>query len=157
VSDEDWLPLPSFLDRVLLRGTPDARLDLCRFRIIIGRDSADILIRSLPSIDDARAAFATHGRNFTEPALTAFVQHHDGTVDSYPATPVPPQVIVASESIPNLGDESYLWKGYGNNLRGVVKFRAGQFIVELNAPSEDAVRKLANRIAGLLDGRHMSP
>ena len=69
-----------------------------------------------------------------------------------PATPPRPfdPPIVSTESLSNLGDENFVWLGYGNNKRGVIKMRTGRFLADLNVPTLEDAERLARRMVDLL-------
>jgi hypothetical protein len=138
------------VERLLLRGD-DGMLDTCYFGVRFGRDSGHLILRILPSVVLARSTFEFDGNQFTAPKSSSYVQRRDGTVTDYkPAQFDPP--IQSSESLPNLGDENYVWRGYGHNSRGVIKLRVGRFLANLNAPTLADAEHLARRLADLLSG-----
>jgi hypothetical protein len=57
---------------------------------------------------------------------------------------------VSDESLANLGDENFVWRGYGNNKRGVIKMRVGRFLADLNVPTVADAERLARRVVELL-------
>lgn len=105
------------------------------------------------SVDEARSAFATHGHRFDAPRLSTHVEHADGTIThSPPPPPVPP--IFSNESVPRLGDENFVWRGYGNNKRGVIKMRVGRFLADFNLPTVEDAERFARRMVHLLTAQH---
>jgi hypothetical protein len=99
-------------------------MDLCLFRIRLSADSGHIAVRILPAEEDARSIFASDGDKFIAPVAHLSVRHTGGsvTVGSPPAFQPP---IASTETLPALGDENHVWRGYGNNARGVLKMRGG--------------------------------
>jgi hypothetical protein len=141
------LSLPDTIERLLLESEPESTLDWCMFNIRLGHDSGYVSLHVLPSADDARTLFARDGNAFVAPKLS--LQLRDGTVTDYK----PPQFdppIVSHESLANLGDENFLWRGYGNNKRGVIKMRVGRFLADLNVPTVADAERLARRVVELL-------
>jgi hypothetical protein len=121
----------------------------CVISLSLERDSAYLSIRCAPTTAEAEATFAHEGNQFVAPVLTSSVRHADGTVShSGPADFASP--IVSTERLAGVGDDSYLWRGYGNNERGVVKFLIGRFIGQVNAPTVTEASRLAGRIVELL-------
>ena len=47
--------------------------------------------------------------------------------------------------------DGFLWRGYDNNERGVVRVRIGRYLIEINAPTVAETERLA-RAAGALVG-----
>jgi hypothetical protein len=47
------------------------------------------------------------------------------------------------ERILGIGEEGFLWRGYGNNERGVVRVRIGRYLIEINAPTVAEAERLA--------------
>ena len=143
------LNLPATIERLLLESEPESTLDWCMFNIRLGHDSGHVFLHVLPSADDARTLFARDGNAFVAPKLSSHVQHRDATVTDYK----PPQFdppIVSDESLANLGDENFVWRGYGNNKRGVIKMRVGRFLADLNVPTVADAERLARRVVELL-------
>jgi hypothetical protein len=140
---------PDTIERLLLHNEPDCSVDLCLFRLRIRSDSGQIAVRILPSEEDARAIFASDGNKFVAPVLHTRMRRADGTVTAgSPAEFEPP--IVSSETLPALGHENYIWRGYGNNTRGVLKLRVGRFIADLNTPTIEDAERLARHLVELL-------
>jgi hypothetical protein len=136
------------VEHLLLHGD-DGMLDTCYFGVRFGRDSGHLVLRILPSIEQACATFANDGNQFVAPKSSSYVQRRDGTVTNYK----PPQFdppIPSNESLPNLGDENYVWRGYGHNSRGVIRLRVGRFLADLNVPTMADAERLARRLADLL-------
>jgi hypothetical protein len=140
--------LPNTIERLLLHNERDCSMDLCLFRIRVRDDSGHIGVRILPSEEDARSIFAADGNKFIAPVLHLSVRHGDGRVTGSPAEFEPP--IVSSETLPALGDENHIWRGYGNNTRGVLKLRVGRFIADLNTPTIEDAERLARHLVELL-------
>jgi hypothetical protein len=143
------LSLPATIERLLLESEPESTLDWCMFRIGLGRDSGHVWLHVLPTADEAQTLFARDGNAFVAPKLSSHVQQRDGTVTDY----TPPQLdlpILSHESLANLGDENFLWRGYGNNKRGVIKMRVGRFLADLNVPTVADAERLARRVVDLL-------
>jgi hypothetical protein len=141
--------LPGTIGRLRLQHEPECSMDWCLFRIRVRDDSGHIGVRILPSEEDARSIFASDGDKFIAPVAHLSVRHTDGSVTggSPPAFQPP---IVSSETLPALGDENHVWRGYGNNARGVVKLRVGQFIADLNTPTIEDAERLAGHLVELL-------
>ena len=141
--------LPGTIERLLLHNERDCSMDLFLFRIRVRDDSGHIGIRILPSEEDARSIFASDGNKFVAPVAHVSVRHADGSVTaSSPAVFQPP--IVSNETLPALGDENYIWRGYGNNTRGVLKLRVGRFVADLNTPTIEDAERLARHLVELL-------
>jgi hypothetical protein len=94
-------------------------------------------------------AFATHGQRFDAPTRSAHVEHADGTITHDPPPPADPPVL-SNESVPHLGDENFVWRGYGNNQRGVIKMRLGRFFADFNLPTVEGTERFARRMMTLL-------
>ena len=108
-------------------------------------DSAHVSIQRAPTDTEAKDWFKANGRRFSEPVAIARVQG-----DPTPTMLPPERVIESSESLPNVADEAYVWRGYGQNTRGVIKFRRGRFAGEVNAPSVDDATAVARGLSALL-------
>ena len=100
--------LPANVERLLLDGEPDATLDWCTFRVQFNRDSGYIFVRIFCSADESHQAFATHGNRFDAPKPSAHVEHADGSITYYPPPPPDPPIL-SNESVPDLGDENFVW------------------------------------------------
>jgi hypothetical protein len=109
------------------------------------RDTTHVSIRSAPSADEAKLAFQSDGRRFIQPVAILL---RDG--DNMPAELPRHRVLESSEALASVGDEAYLWRGYAQNTRGVVKFRSGRYVVEVNAPSVDDAIGSARGLSALL-------
>lgn len=141
--------LPATIERLLLNGERGATMDWCTFRVRFDRDSGYVFVRVFDSVADARAAFATHGHRFDAPMPSAHVEHADGTITYHPPPPPAPPIL-SNESMPNLADENFVWRGYGNT-RGVIKLRAGRFVADINLPTVDDAERFAHRVVALLN------
>src|SRR5580704_19257141 len=141
--------LLAHVERLILQGEPDGMLDTCYFGVRFGHDSGHLVLRILPSIEQARATFAIDGNQFVAPKSSSYVQRRDGTVTDYKPPRFDPP-IQSSESLPNLGDENYVWRGYGHNSRGVIKLRVGRFLADLNVPTMADAERFGRRLADLL-------
>ena len=108
-------------------------------------DSAHVSIRRAPTDNEAKEWFKADGRRFIEPVAIGRVQG-----DTEPTVLPPHRVIESSESLPHIADEAYVWRGYGRNTRGVIKFRRGRFAGEVNAPSVDDAIAVARGFSALL-------
>jgi hypothetical protein len=126
----------------------DGSLQFVLMNFRLAEDSAHRALRHAPSIDDAEAHFAQDGREFRPPTATAARAEADGTVREH-GTVVRNAPIRSNERLAGVGDEAYLWRGYTNNQRGVVKFRSGRFVGEVNAPSVEEAKLLAVRLVEL--------
>lgn len=141
--------LPDTIERLLLHNERDCSMDWCLFRIRMRDDSGHIAVRILPSEEDARSIFASDGDKFIAPVAHLSVRQADGSVTTgSPAEFEPP--IVSSESLPALGDENHIWRGYGNNARGVLKLRLGRFLADLNTPTIEDAERVARHLVELL-------
>jgi hypothetical protein len=141
------LSLPATIERLLLESDPESTLEWCMFNIRLGHDSGHLSLHVLPSADEARTSFARDGHAFVAPKVS--LQPREGTVTDYK----PPQFdppIVSHESLANLGDENFVWRGYGNNKRGVIKMRVGRFLADMNVPTVADAERLARRVVDLL-------
>jgi hypothetical protein len=143
--------LLAHVEHLILQGEPDGMLDTCYFGVRFGHDSGHLVLRILPSIEQARTTFAIDGSQFVAPKSSSYVQRRDGTVTDY-KTPQFDPPIQSNESLQNLGDENYVWRGYGHNSRGVIKLRVGRFLANLNVPTVADAERLAHRLADLLNG-----
>lgn len=112
----------------------------------IHNDTAHLAIRQAPSEAEAREWLETEGRLFREPVAVLRKQS-----DRAPVQLPPPNVIESSESISGIGDGANIWRGYGTNTRGVIKFRRGRFVGEVNAPSVEDATVMAKGLAALLN------
>jgi len=144
--------LTATIERLLFDAEPGATLDWCTFRVRFIHDSGYISVRIFPSVNEARTAFATHGNRFDVPKARVHVEHPDGTITYHPPPPPGPPIL-SNESVPNLDHENFVWRGYGNNQRGVVKMRVERFLADLNMPSVDDAERLARRVADVLRAR----
>jgi hypothetical protein len=143
------------IERLLLQDEADGALDTCYFGVRFERDTGGLVLRILPSVELARSTFEFDGNQFTAPKVHLGIRRaSDGTITERAWTPPPPPdpPIQSNESLPDLGDENYLWRGYGQNLRGVIKLRVGRFLADLNAPTMADAERLARRLADLLSG-----
>jgi hypothetical protein len=107
----------------------------------------------MQSSEQARSIFELDGRWFFVPQARLgghFRCASNGKVVDY----VPPlpfdSPIRSDESLTDLGDENFVWRGYGNTHRGVIKLRVGRFLADVNLPSVDDAERLARRFADLL-------
>jgi hypothetical protein len=141
------LTLPATIERLLLESDPESTLDWCMFNIRLGRDSGYVSLHVLPSADDARTLFAHDGNAFVAPKVS--LQPRDGTVTAYKSPQFDPP-IVSHESLANLGDENFVWRGHGNNKRGVIKMLVGRFLADLNVPTVADAERLARRVVDLV-------
>ena len=114
-----------------------------------------MVLRILPTIEQAAALFRMDGHQFFPPR--AHVAGHvprpnDGTTTDRTGNPPPPPdaPIPGHESVSHLGDENFVWRGYGENTRGVIKLRAGRFLEDVNAPSVAVAKRVARRVVDLL-------
>jgi hypothetical protein len=139
------------IERLLLQDEPDSMLATCYFSVRFGRDTGHLVLRILPTVEQARSAFEFDGSQFVAPKSSSYVQRRDGTVTDY-KTPQFDPPIRSNESLPNLGDENYVWRGYGHNSRGVIKLRVARFLADLNVPTMADAERLARRLADLLNG-----
>ena len=109
-------------------------------------DTAHLDFRQAPSEKEAREWMETEGRRFREPVAVFRVERDDSPVQL-----PPPIVNESSESISGIGDEANIWRGYGRNTRGVIKFRRGRFVGEVNAPSVEDATVVAKGLVSLLN------
>jgi hypothetical protein len=139
------------IERLLLQDEPDGMLETCYFGVRFGRDTGHLALSILTTVEQARSTFEFDGNQFVAPKRSVHVQRRDGTFTDYkPPPPDPP--IQSNESLPNLGDENYVWRGYGHNSRGVIKLRVGRFLANLNAPTMADAERFARRVVDLLSG-----
>jgi hypothetical protein len=141
------------IERLLLHGEPDAMLDMCYFGVRLG--GGRVILKIAPTVEHARGWFATDGQQFFEPMQytnASFRRKSDGTITDYTsyARPESKPPILSTESVPDLGDENHVWRGYGNNQRGVIKMRVGRFLADLNMPTVDDAERYARRLADVL-------
>lgn len=133
------------MQRALTAEGIDGSLEMMLFVVRMHTDTADVSIRRAPSEAEAQEWFKTNGRRFTEPVA---ILRKAGSPVELPAS----RIIESSELLPNVGDEAYVWRGYGSNTRGVIKFRRGRFAAEVNAPSVDDAVAVARGLSALLLG-----
>jgi hypothetical protein len=115
-------------------------------------DSASLFVRFYPSSDAAGEQFARHGNEFIAPVTAVY----------YQGTPQPPvrfdRPIISHVTLPSLRQSHFVWSGYGSNTRGVISFRQGRVIAQINAPSVSEAEQLGRKIAALrsrsVDGTH---
>lgn len=107
-------------------------------------DTAYVSVRQSSTEAEAQEWLDTEGQLFRAPVAIARVQG-----DETSQLP-PPNIIRSSESIAGIGDGANIWRGYGRNTRGVIKFRQGRFVGEVNAPSVDDAVLVAKGLASLL-------
>jgi len=112
-------------------------------------DTAHLSVQRATSEDEAREWLETEGRRFREPVAVGRVVRKDS--DDAPVRLPPSNVIESSESISGIGDGANIWRGYGTNTRGVIKFRRGRFVGEVNAPSVEDAMVTAKGLAALLN------
>lgn len=126
----------------------DGSMDFIHLSLRIPQGSAHCSLRRAPSVAEATTYFERDGREFRPPTLVAARAEADGTVrEQRPVVRNAP--IRSDETLTGVGDEAFLWRGYTNNQRGVIKFRSGRFIGEVNAPSVEDAKILATRLADL--------
>jgi len=145
------------VERLLVQDESDWALETCYFMVRFGRDTGHLLLRIMPTTEQARSTFQFDGDRFVAPKAHLgghFKRDSDGTITDRtgkpPPTPDPP--IQSNESLPDIGDENFVWRGYGQNTRGVIKLRVGRFLADVNAPSVEDAQRLARRVAALLRG-----
>jgi hypothetical protein len=109
-------------------------------------DTAHVDVRHAPSESEAREWMQTVGRQFREPVAVGRIEGDNSPVRLPPLT-----VNESSESIFGIGDEANIWRGYGGNTRGVIKFRQGRYVAEVNAPSVEDATVVAKGLASLLN------
>ena len=110
-------------------------------------DTAHVGFRQAASDGEAREWMQTAGREFREPVAVAHVEGDPSPIQ------LPPTIVNKScEPISGIGDEANIWRGYGNNTRGVIKFRRGRFVGDVNAPSVEDAMIIARGLASLLSG-----
>jgi hypothetical protein len=143
------------IERLLTQGEPDGMLDTCYFGVRLGHDSGRVMLKIAPTVEQARGRCSMDGQQFFAPRQhtnASFHRKSDGTITDYtaypPPSPAPP--ILSNESLPNLGDENRVWRGYGNNHHGVIKMRVGRFLTDLNLPSVEDAERFAHRLTDVL-------
>src|SRR5439155_18963450 len=69
-----------------------------------------------------------------------FHRASDGAVTerTWTPPPAPDPPIESNESLPDLGDENHIWRGYGQNTRGVIKLRVVRFLADVNAKTNSS-------------------
>ena len=92
-------------------------------------DTAHMSFRQAPSEQEAREWMQTAGQEFREPVAVGRIEG-----DRSPIRLPPPIINKSFEPISGVGDEANIWRGYGGNTRGVIKFRRGRFVGDVNAP-----------------------
>jgi hypothetical protein len=133
----------------VLDGGSEPAASFCWFGGRMNHDSAQVMVRLLPTATDAASVFEHEGDQFIAPRSYVEVRGADGGYDRM-TLPTAGPPIPSTESIPDLGDENRLWRGYGSNSRGVIKLRLGRFFAELNAPTVDDAESLARRLVDML-------
>ena len=133
------------LQRALTAEGIDASIEHVLLALRMHNDTVHLSLRQVPSEIDARRWLDTEGRRFREPVLVALNQR-----DTAPVRLPPSNVIESSESIAGIGEGANIWRGYGNNSRGVIKFRRGRFVGEVNAPSVEDAMVVAKGLVSLL-------
>ena len=123
----------------------DASIQHVLLSLRMHNDTAHLSVRQMPSEIEAGQWLDTEGRRFREPVLVARNQR-----DNSPLQLPPSNVIESSESIAGIGDGANIWRGYGSNTRGVIKFRRGRFVGEVNAPSVEDATVVAKGLVSLL-------
>ena len=108
-------------------------------------DSAHVAFQQAASEKEAREWMQTEGRELRPPVAVAYVEGDDAPVQVRRS-----KVIESSETIPGIGDGANVWRGYGTNTRGVIKFRQGRFVGEVNAPSVKEATAVAKGLVALL-------
>jgi hypothetical protein len=133
------------LQRALSAEGIDGSLQHVLLTLRMHNDTAHLSIRHAPSEAEAQQWLETEGRQFREPVAVGYIQGNDAPVQL-----PPPKVIESSESISGIDDGANIWRGYGRNTRGVIKFRRGRFVGEVNAPSVKDATVVAKGVAALL-------
>lgn len=133
------------LQRALTAEGIEGSLEHVLLSLRMHNDSAYLSARRAPSESEARQWMDTEGKRFREPVAIA---RREG--DDAPVQLPPPSVIESSESVSSIGDEANIWRGYGRNTRGVIKFRLGRFMGEVNAPSVEDAINVAKGLVSLL-------
>jgi len=133
------------LQRALTAEGVDASIQHILLSLRMHNDTAHLSIRQMPSEADALQWLASEGTRFREPVLVGYKQGDDAPVHL-----PPPKIIESSESISGIGDGAHIWRGYGRNTRGVIKFRHGRFVGEVNAPSVEDATVVAKGLVSLL-------
>jgi hypothetical protein len=116
--------------------------------LVVGvhNDTAHLSIRQAPSEADAQQWLESEGRRFREPVAVLYKQGDDA-----PLQHRPPKVNGSSEAISGIGDGANIWRGYSGNTRGVIKFRRGRFVAQVNAPSVNDAMAVAKGVVALLN------
>ena len=133
------------LQRALTAEGIDGSLEHALLVVRMHNDAAHLSIQRAPSEADARQWLETEGKRFREPVA---ILRKEG--DDAPAQLPPTKVNESSEAISGIGDAANIWRGYGKNTRGVIKFRRGRFICEVNAPSVEHAMVVSKGLASLL-------
>lgn len=142
------------IELLLLQDEPDGTLDTCYFGVRFGRDTGHLALSILPTAEQARSTFEVDGNQFVPPKAHLSVRGASDTTVTERAWTLPPPdpPLQSDESLPSLGGENYVWRGYGGNSRGVIKLRIGRFLANFNAPTVADAQRLAHRLADLLSG-----
>jgi hypothetical protein len=120
----------------------------CSLTVSFGTDSGYVRLHGTPSTPAAQATMKRSGNQFTAPKQQVHVQSRDRA----PTLPPPPAFdppIISTESLPDIGDENFVWRGYNNNSRGFIRLRVG-FLVDINAPSVAEAEGLARHVNAAL-------
>jgi hypothetical protein len=134
------------LARLVGQTQAEVSLKGCHFDV---GSSGRLSLHVFPTVESAREHFAANGNRFVEPRLTAYVTAPDGTVAGWtPPPPKPP--ILSTESLPDVADQNFIWRGYGKTSRGVVKLQVGRFVASLNVSSVPEAEQLARLVADAL-------
>jgi hypothetical protein len=114
------------------------------------RDYAGLFVDVVASSEQARTAFARTGNQFVQPVLTLerVGEPEESRAAGPPVQFDPP--LISHVVVPGLGDENYVWRGYGNNNRGVINLRKGNVIAHVNAPSVDDAQRIAEFVVELV-------
>ena len=114
-------------------------------------DTAHVSFRQASSEQEAQEWMQTIGRQFWESRAVGTVHRKDDPVPQPPPQLPPPIINESAESISGIGDEANIWRGYGCNTRGVIKFRCGRFVGDVNAPSVEDATIIAKGVVSLLN------
>jgi len=114
-------------------------------------DSSHVTLRCAPSTAEAKLAFAEDGHVFAQPQARLSRSREERAKGREPSVDRLVHSIESRESIADLAEENYLWRGYEDNGRAVINFRTGRFIGSVNAPNVATATALVRRLATSLE------
>jgi hypothetical protein len=66
------------IERLLLQDEPDGMLETCYFSLRFGHDTGYLVIRILPTVEQARSTFDLDGNQFITPKSSSYVSEATG-------------------------------------------------------------------------------